>query len=683
MLNLLTNSPIPYNLQSSVPAAFDNSLTFSEMIGKMTKNVNDCIDSQNTEIIRFNEIDANETGRETAETTRGINETARNSAETIRNSNETNRALAENDRRLIQINVKDYGAKGDGTTDDTAAFQSAVNEAAGKILFIPSGTYKISVPVIATGINYTRICGFNATLIFNYDTGDNSIKPCLKFVNCTGIEVTGLIIKSGDSDANSTLISEWTANIFAIITESCSLFDIHHNTISLFTDGMHINNSRNITVHDNVIFNCAQEHTVFENSVNCKFTHNEGYWNCGDGVIVKHYSIAEPSCFTFSENYFHDGKIIDLTQFGGSGVNCGGGFTVNNENTESTLNYSEYIVARNNRFVNTAYGVLLGNCIKAFVSGNFLKTKIKDTGYYTYAGYGLDNSSINNPATIDYWDIKFIGNTVDGSNNGFFVNEVSSGDVTISYENIKILSNTIINCSKGIFAYKCLIENNYIKSCFNFMRLYNCNANHNVCKTSLINSSLTADQNTYYLILLQGDCIFSKNEIIADYGYILLTAAKGIYSGNKFSIGSMSGTYVSIISPNGVLKLDGNIYNGLNTYAPYIATDNGLVFIDGFNTLYKYQMNYRYKTFITNVTLSYVTAKSLSGTIDLTNIGFTETPKVFVTFIDVGQDDTNKENAFVSTNGETATTCNIRLLSSAGSFIAGDTATANVIIMGK
>lgn len=38
--------------------------------------------------------------------------------------------------------VTDYGAKGDGSTDDTAAFQAAL--AANRIVFVPEGTYKLS-----------------------------------------------------------------------------------------------------------------------------------------------------------------------------------------------------------------------------------------------------------------------------------------------------------------------------------------------------------------------------------------------------------------------------------------------------------------------------------------------------------------------------------------------------------
>lgn len=55
-------------------------------------------------------------------------------------------ALTKARNRMIansEIDVRDYGAVGDGTTDDTSAIQAALNDAANNVLFIPSGTYLI------------------------------------------------------------------------------------------------------------------------------------------------------------------------------------------------------------------------------------------------------------------------------------------------------------------------------------------------------------------------------------------------------------------------------------------------------------------------------------------------------------------------------------------------------------
>ena len=69
------------------------------------------------------------------------------------------------------FNVKSFGALGNGTTNDLAAFQAAIAAAAGKTVYVPSGTYLISfATTTALGLsNNTRIKGDGAastTLVF-------------------------------------------------------------------------------------------------------------------------------------------------------------------------------------------------------------------------------------------------------------------------------------------------------------------------------------------------------------------------------------------------------------------------------------------------------------------------------------------------------------------------------------
>jgi hypothetical protein len=68
--------------------------------------------------------------------------------------------------------VTEYGAKGDGTTDDTAAFQNALNE--NRVVYVPGGTYKLT-----SGI----VIGDNCCLEFAQDA-------VLNFTNTSGNCIT-------------------------------------------------------------------------------------------------------------------------------------------------------------------------------------------------------------------------------------------------------------------------------------------------------------------------------------------------------------------------------------------------------------------------------------------------------------------------------------------------------------
>ena len=76
----------------------------------------------------------------------------------------------------ISINIKDYGAKGDGTTDDTLAIQTALdkNNYNCEIVF-PKGVYKITKSLLIPASSFGLIIkGYGATIIANKSsfTGD-------------------------------------------------------------------------------------------------------------------------------------------------------------------------------------------------------------------------------------------------------------------------------------------------------------------------------------------------------------------------------------------------------------------------------------------------------------------------------------------------------------------------------
>jgi hypothetical protein len=73
-----------------------------------------------------------------------------------------------------QFNVRDFGAVGDGVTDDTTAIQAAITAAIprGQTVYVPAGTYKISA-----ALDFSAMKGTNKGLTFRGDGSGNIFNP--------------------------------------------------------------------------------------------------------------------------------------------------------------------------------------------------------------------------------------------------------------------------------------------------------------------------------------------------------------------------------------------------------------------------------------------------------------------------------------------------------------------------
>lgn len=63
------------------------------------------------------------------------------------------------------LNVLDYGATGDGATDDTAAIQAAIDASDGKPVYLPAGTYVVTATLEYEPATYTNAFGAGLKLI--------------------------------------------------------------------------------------------------------------------------------------------------------------------------------------------------------------------------------------------------------------------------------------------------------------------------------------------------------------------------------------------------------------------------------------------------------------------------------------------------------------------------------------
>jgi hypothetical protein len=93
------------------------------------------------------------------------------------------------------LNVKDFGAQGDGVTDDTAAIQSAIDQAGADPVYLPSGTYVVSGPLSLR--SSLTLHGDGASSIIKLVGGDDWTRVLV------GDRLTGLTLRDLKVDGNA------------------------------------------------------------------------------------------------------------------------------------------------------------------------------------------------------------------------------------------------------------------------------------------------------------------------------------------------------------------------------------------------------------------------------------------------------------------------------------------------
>lgn len=94
------------------------------------------------------------------------------------------------------VSVKDFGAMGDGTTDDSVAIQYAVTECEGTTLYFPSGTYIVGTPITVPN-NITMVGDLGTTTlklktkIYSPSSGDMFVISGVSNVSVIGINGDG------------------------------------------------------------------------------------------------------------------------------------------------------------------------------------------------------------------------------------------------------------------------------------------------------------------------------------------------------------------------------------------------------------------------------------------------------------------------------------------------------------
>ena len=131
----------------------------------------------------------------------------------------------------IFINVKTYGAKGDGITDDTDAIKEALNflKPTGGVLYFPIGTY-LSAPIDLTAFRNLIIRGYNSTTHLPYKTqtrikmnavGDVAIKCSDSSSELPAFSGKGITIENIYLDCNYKTHVGINMNLAVTVVNTC------------------------------------------------------------------------------------------------------------------------------------------------------------------------------------------------------------------------------------------------------------------------------------------------------------------------------------------------------------------------------------------------------------------------------------------------------------------------------
>lgn len=351
------------------------------------------------------------------------------------------------------VSVKDFGAKGDGTTDDTAAIQAAVDSISFGSIFFPPGEYKLTAEIDIAKANGIRLFGagrmvtyvvlatntqngFNVAQDTSVVIEDMTITASAGLTKTAGaaIAVSGTSVATYNSGSRfSNLIISLQRN--GIDLSSAGAFWIENcYFLSNISSGVIVRNSANGDIGDGLIAHCQFNSA---DAVGPGIAYSSGgalrvignkFWDHGTGGLILDLLDDGDTggLFVIGNSFDSQGGYGILLQNTAAAHTFISATIVGNQFTACTSvdiaqsgdNWLSYLTICGNNFIrsNTATSIELNGVDYATISGNVFAGQ---GGTSKAIEIGGDTDNINIPPTNVFYN--FGTKVVNSSENAYIV----------------------------------------------------------------------------------------------------------------------------------------------------------------------------------------------------------------------------------------------------------------------
>lgn len=419
-------------------------------------------------------------------------------------------ALTKAHNRMIAsqvANVDDYGAVGDGVTDDTSAIQACLadNTAGEAIEFTKGKVYIVSEPLNITA-NGTNILGNNARIVFN---------------------------REQDAVSPSVADSLWNISADLVVIKDIRLqytgtFNVGGADYGGFVSGIQVNFGSDDFYADNVTaygFNRCGINVGYDGGVTSGGTYCKR-------PTIHNCHLYENRVVGVAFGQTEDGSVSNcVLEYNGSNTSAGTGYGFagwSGENPKNTVlegNRANYNWRKGLDFHSGENGVVTNNiCSGNAVYGIYVEDV---TGNWTISSNTINDMDDDNVGNLAIYGI-YIG-SADGQGTGsIFTSYVIDGNV------IDGIEDTDGNGAFSIFAQSAgLAKGNIVIS-------------NNICRSNKLDgfyrgSNTATDPGDYYDISFVGNH-FIANETTADPIYIRTNHRQRVFSNNVVQINTAATT---------------------------------------------------------------------------------------------------------------------------------------------